>query len=248
MIQFARYAPKVAERGGRVILECHPGLRRLLTRLPGIEKVVTPGEPPAAFDLYCPILSLPHIFGTRLDTIPAATPYLQPAEDEMARWHERIIAHAPRRLKVGLAWAGRPEHKNDRNRSLRLSQLTLLASNEITFFSLQKGPPAAEVALAPPNMRVIDLMEACDDLADTAALIANLDLIVCVDTAVAHLAGAMGKRVWTLLPFNPDWRWMRERDDSPWYPTMRLFRQSLPGGWDEVIERLGRELRDCVSS
>ena len=188
-------------------------------------------------------MSLARIFKTTPRTIPSA-PYLSAAPDLASAWGAKL---GPRtgRLRVGIAWAGNPVHKNDRNRSMRLNQLApLAAAGDIEFHSLQKGPAAAQPLQPSAGMKLIDFSADLTDFAETAALIENLDLVICVDTAVAHLAGAMGKPVWVLLPFEPDWRWMLNRADSPWYPSMRLFRQTTPGNWNEVIERVRRALAD----
>lgn len=242
-IQFVRYASWVAARGGRVMLECPPELIRLLRGAPGVERVVALGTPLPAFDVHCPLLSLPLAFGTTLDSIPASVPYVSAPAELIAKWSQRI-APAGRRLNVGLAWAGRPTYGNDRNRSLPASAFARLGSVEgCAFHSLAKTP-----AVAIPGLQISDHSADLDDFADTAALIANLDLVISVDTAVAHLAGALGKPVWLLLPIAPDWRWMLHRDDSPWYPTMRLFRQARWGDWDGVIERVTQFLKSWYNS
>jgi tetratricopeptide (TPR) repeat protein len=240
VIQFVRYAPLVGACGAKVIVYCKPELSRLLTGLPGVE-VVAEGEPLPAFDVHCPILDLPRVFNTRLNSIPAFVPYLSAPPELSLSWRTQFSA-LPRQVRVGLAWAGRPTHPEDRRRSIRLSQLDGLASNGVTFFSLQKGPAAQQAVTAPPGMKLVDCSENLQDFADTAAMIHHLDLIITVDTAVAHLAGAMGKPVWVLLPFVADWRWLRDREDSPWYPTMRLFRQQHLGDWAGVFSRVADAL------
>jgi len=235
-IQFVRYAPMVAARGGKIVLECQAQLLRLLQGLPGVERVLSKGELPPRCDLQCPLLSLPGIFGTRVETIPAAIPYLTANADLSRRWAARVAANGAE-LKVGVVWAGGPRHTNDRNRSMPSSHLAPLAKvSGIKLFSLQKGEVASETSRAAEQMKLIDHTADLHDFADTAALVTNLDLVIAVDTAVAHLAGALGKPVWVLLPYTPDWRWMLEREDSPWYPTMRLFRQKSWGDWGEVID------------
>jgi Flp pilus assembly protein TadD len=241
IIQFIRYAPLIVERGGHPILRCPPDLSRVMRSMPELELAA----PDAAIetDLHCPILGLPLAFGTDIDSIPRQVPYLH-ADPALAEvWKNRVAL--PDRRRVGLVWAGRAAHKNDRRRSMTLKQLAPLAEmREAQFFSLQKGDAAAQAAAPPAGMELIDLTADLHDFADTAALIANLDLVITVDTSVAHLAGAMGRPVWVLLPFNPDWRWMLEREDSPWYPTLRLFRQKTPGDWAGVVERV----REAVCS
>jgi Flp pilus assembly protein TadD len=242
-IQFIRYAPLAGRRGGRVILDCPRELLRLLQAAPGIAEAVT-GLPLPQFDLHCALLSLPRLFATRLETIPAQVPYLHVDSDLIGTWAGQLRA-CNGRLKIGLAWAGHPEHRGDRQRSLKLSQFAPLAKlRDVTFYSLQKGPAAGQAENPPAGMQLVDRTAEIQDFADTAALIANLDLVLTVDTAVAHLAGAMGKPVWILLPLRADWRWLLEREDSPWYPTARLFRQRARGDWAEVIERVARELSE----
>ncbi len=234
-IQFLRYVPLVQQAGGRVIVECPPRLVELAAGVEGVEQVVASGQPLPEFDLHAPLLSLPRILGTRLETIPARVPYLRPpaAED---------FPELPGgKLRVGLAWAGNPAHRNDRRRSVPLERLEPLGSVEgVVFFNLQKGPAAEQGS--PAGLRLEQLPGRWNDLPWLAASVARLDLVISVDTLQAHLAGALGRPVWLLLPFAPDWRWMLGRDDSPWYPTMRLFRQPAPGDWDSVIERVRQEL------
>lgn len=235
-IQFIRYAPLVAARDGRVLLQCRPELSRLLGTAPGVEQVLQPGD--AHDGVHCPLLSLPLVFGTQLETIPAAASYLRADPALAAEWAMKV-GGSRRRLRVGLAWAGSATRRRDASRSIALSQLAPLGQVPgVTFFSLQKGDASRQSAAPPAGMDLIDLTAAIADFADTAALIAQLDLVVSVDTSVAHLAGALGKPVWLLLPFWPDWRWMLDRDDSPWYPSARLFRQKAIGEWGEVIERV----------
>jgi tetratricopeptide (TPR) repeat protein len=240
VIQFVRYVPMVAGRGGRVILGCQRELLRLLEGFPGIERMVTNFDPLPSFELHCPLLNLPLVFSTDLDSIPAKVPYLTPDRGRVEHWKSRI-GSGPRGLKVGLVWAGRPKHRRDKQRSIPLTHFEPLTKLEgIDFFSLQKGEAARQPA--PAGLKLIDYTDDLHDFADTAGLIANLDLVIAVDTAVAHLAGAMGKPVWALLPFFPDWRWLMDREDSPWYPTMRLFRQKTAGDWSGVIQNVAQAL------
>jgi lipoprotein NlpI len=241
-LQFIRYVPMVAQRGGRIIIECKAELQRLFQTMAAGCQIVVRGQPLPAFDLQCPLLSLPLVFGTTLANLPRNVPYLHADAEAAGRWQRRMADHSPL-VRVGLVWSGSPGHKNDRNRSTKLARLApLVQAPGVRFFSLQKGDAGAEAKRPPPGMELIDWTEELTDFADTAALIANLDLVITVDTAVAHLAGAMGKQVWTLLPFVADWRWLLEREDSPWYPSMRLFRQPSWGDWDSVINRVADKL------
>ena len=243
--QFARYIPMVAQRGGRAVLQVPPELIRVLKSLQGVQVIVAADKPPPEFDVHCPLMSLPRLFATRTNSIPSDTPYLYPEPELVEQWARRIEPFHGR-LKVGLVWAGRQVHMNDGNRSVQLAQLAPLCRAPCLFFSLQKGSPAAEAA--PAGMNLIDWTSDLHDFADTAAFIANLDLIITVDTAVAHLAGALGKPVWVLLMFVPDWRWMMDRDDSPWYPTMHLFRQPDAGDWAGAIDELANALKAKAES
>ncbi|MGH8745971.1 MAG: tetratricopeptide repeat protein, partial [Burkholderiales bacterium] len=242
--QMARYLPLLAARGARVALACHASIAELLRTAAGVDTVFSSQEPPLAFDYHVPIMSLPRAFATVLATIPQQVPYLHPARREADAWRDRLAPFAAQR-KIGLVWAGNPMHKRDRVRSIPGELLEpLLASTEAAFFSLQKGDAAKSLAAFDPSAeRVADYCAELDTFAHTAALIDALDLVITVDTAVAHLAGALGKPVWILLPFAPDWRWMRKREDSPWYPSARLFRQSEAGDWDSVLRRVADELR-----
>jgi hypothetical protein len=242
-IQFLRYVPLVAERGAKVILGC-PGELRLLARTLDGGAVIHDGFsdiPP--FELHCPLLSLPLAFGTRLETIPNKVPYLSANSNAAGLWAE-TVARKCTGLKVGLVWSGSSNFQFDASRSPgQLSVLSALAKVPgVTFVSLQKGPAAQQAKLPPAGMKLLDWTERLNDLADTAALIENLDLVISSDTAVAHLAGAMGKEVWVMLPAVADWRWMIGRTDSPWYPTMRLFRQQRSGDWTAVADQLAESL------
>ena len=237
-LQFIRYAALVRDRGGRVVVECQPSLLRLLETVTGIDQLLAQGTALPAFDVHAPLLSLPRLLGTALETIPAPVAYVSPPANHALR----LEVPSRHRLKVGIAWTGNPNHKNNRDRSCALDQFQPLCQlPQVSFFSLQKDAPAADLqALA--ALHIQDLSQALYDFADTAAAIAQLDLVITIDTAVAHLAGALGKPVWLLLSFAPDWRWLLERDDSPWYPTMRLFRQQQRSDWQGVFERVTAEL------
>ena len=242
MIQFCRYIKLVKKCGAaHISLLCHPGLKRLFTSLDGLDAVCcgTGDWPSLEPDFWIPLLSLPGHFSTALDTIPAALPYLKPIDDDCRRMASFIDAHTPDgNLKVGLAWRGNPLFENDVERSLpSLDVLKPLGQlGKICLFSLQKDSPAATWPTA--DLDLVDLSPLLNDFADTAAAIANLDLVISVDTAVAHLTGALAKPCWLLLPaYKPDWRWLTGRDDSPWYPdVMRLLRQTVAGDWQPVVE------------
>ncbi|HEY8750874.1 MAG TPA: tetratricopeptide repeat-containing glycosyltransferase family protein [Tepidisphaeraceae bacterium] len=239
-IQFIRYASMVAARGAQVMLLCQPELKRLLTGQLGIQYVTSDGQNRPLAAAQCPLMSLPRIFGTTLSNVPAPVPYLNPDPKLASNWRQRMLG-TPGGLKVGLAWAGSPAHRNDRNRSIPLAMLTGLAQiPNVTLFSLQKNRPARDAGTSIEKM--IDWTDEFTDMADTAALVSNLDLVVSVDSAVAHLAGALGKRTCTLLPHAPDWRWLLNRTDSPWYPTMRLVRQPAANDWQTPIRQLTEQI------
>lgn len=239
-LQFIRYAPLVAAGGARVVVECQPELAKLIRGMDGIGSVLSTGEKLPDFDLHLPLLSLPRIFRTTLDTIPASVPYLHLDSARARRWARMLASGRKKRFKVGLAWAG---GTSDPKRDCSLAALgPLAAAFNTVFVSLQKGEAAAQAANPPPGMELLDMATELHDFTDTATLISRLDLVISVDTSVAHLAGALGKPVWTLLRFAPDWRWLLGRADSPWYPTMRLFRQSEPGVWRVAIATVAREL------
>jgi Tfp pilus assembly protein PilF len=245
-IQFCRYVPHVVERAGRVILEVPKPLRELMSTLPGVAQIVSKGDPLPDFDIHCPLLSLPLAIGTRLETIPSATPYLRASKSAVMDWNARL---GPRsRPRIGLAWSGHPMHKNDHNRSIGLSTLLPRLGLNATYVSLQKDVRVADTELLKERADILQFGDALGDFSDTAALISNLDLVISVDTSVAHLGGALAKPVWVLLPFVPDWRWLLDREDSPWYPTARLFRQGETRQWDNVIARVQAALRDYVRS
>jgi tetratricopeptide (TPR) repeat protein len=244
-LQFCRYLPLVQQRVEHMFFESRPELLRLMRTLSGgIECVARRDdfrEPDLHFDYHIPLMSLPRIFNTEVDTIPAQSPYLSADPALVQQWGERIQNDG---LKVGLVWAGSPTHQSNRYRSISLEQLAPLAQlTNITFYSLQKGPAAQQIATAPAGMKLVDLGAGITDFADTAAIIANLDLVISVDTSVAHLAGALGKPVWVMLYYPPEWRWQLDRNDSPWYPTMRLFRQDASRDWTPVLQQLVAALR-----
>jgi hypothetical protein len=243
-IQFVRYLPMVKEQSGCVIVECQQSLCRLLKNCVGIDEIIemtSHGKSPMKFDVQIPLLSLPGIFDATVDSIPQNLSYIKPDPVLVSQW--RSMFDCDNNLKVGIVWAGNPKHKNDRNRSCSLKDFAHLTSiRGLTFYSLQKGLASVEANNHPKGMKIINLDNELNDFADTAAAIDNLDLVIAVDTAVAHLAGAIGKPVWTLLPFVPDWRWMLKRSDSPWYPSMRLFRQRQLYDWDGVFDQVRKSL------
>lgn len=238
-LQFCRYAPLVAGRGGRVVLEVQAQLVSLLTGMTGAHQVLARGDTTPTFDVHCPLLSLPLAFGTTLENIPAHIPYLQAPAERALAWRERLGPKT--KPRVGVVWAGSGSIENDQ-RSLRLADFARACDAEMEFFGLQKEVRAADrdELARHPHIRNLEL----GDFADTAGVIENLDLVLTVDTAVAHLAGALGKPVWLLLAFAPTWRWLLGRDDSPWYPTARLFRQPEPGNWQEPLGRARAALRE----
>jgi|HubBroStandDraft_1064217.scaffolds.fasta_scaffold00373_22 Tfp pilus assembly protein PilF len=251
-LQFCRYVELAAGRA-RILLSVPPPLLRLLSGLSGVAEFVRPGQSVPEFDQYCALLSLPGLLGTTLATIPAEIPYLAADRAASAAWHRRLAPLGG--VRVGLVWAGgaRPNQPElapvDARRSLALAGLTPLAGIPgATFISLQKGDPAAQAARPPEGMVLHDFTGELEDFADTAALIEALDLVISVDTAVAHLAGAMGKPVWLLNRFDTCWRWLLERDDSPWYPSLRLFRQRRAGDWADVLDRVSAALGAFVAA
>jgi tetratricopeptide (TPR) repeat protein len=247
-IQFFRYVTIAAQKGGRIILESHSELKRLFEiNSPGLQ-VVGKNEPLPAFDVHCPLISLPMVFGTDLQSIPPQLPALQADPDLSAAWKARLDAEVCG-LRAGLVWAGSKTHPNDRNRSISLSDLAeLLDLPNITFISLQKGDAAVQSQKAGQSTRLIDWTKDLHDFSDTAALVANLDLVITIDSSVAHLAGAMGKPTWVLLPFAPDWRWLLDRQDSPWYPQLRLLRQSIARDWPGVVRRVREALEPLIAA
>ena len=245
-IQLVRYMPEVVARGGTVVLQVQPSLVPLLKDLPGVT-VIARGEFLPPFDLQIPMMGLPHLFGTTLATIPAPVSYLQAEPAIVSRWQSAL--RLEKNLKVGVVWAGNALHKGDKQRSIAAEAvLPQLVMPGVQLYSLQKETRSEDAAvLASLGSDVADLAPALGSFADTAAAVATLDLVVSVDTSVAHLAGALGRPVWMLLPYALDWRWMRDREDTPWYPTMRLFRQDKPRAWDGVIARAAAELARVAS-
>jgi hypothetical protein len=243
-IQFVRYASLFAAQGARVIVQCVWTLKSLLEKCDGVRLVYTEREPLPTYDWHIPLMSLPLAFNTTPQTIPANIPYLRADLARSKTWQSRVqSATTPgHRLRVGLTWAGNPKHKNDLNRSIDPTLLSVLAKVEgVDFFSLQKSKENKK-ADPPPGLKLLDFTTSLHDFAETAALIEQLDLIISADTAVAHLAGAMGKPTWTLIPFPPDFRWHLQDDKTPWYPTMRLFRQQTHNNWPDIIQKITHAL------
>lgn len=248
-IQLVRYIPLLAGRGARVILTVQDALRPLFSKIEGVWQCL-PGSSGALlppFDLHCPLSNLPLVFGTRLETIPAAVSYLpQPSQERVQAWESRLGPRA--RSRVGLVWSGNPEHLNDHNRSMPLRMLSGLLDAKASFVSLQKDVRPNDRAELLARVDIFDAAQHLTDFVETAALISCLDLVITVDTSVAHLSAALGKPTWILLPFIPDYRWLLHREDSPWYPTVRLFRQSERREYGSVIDRVRRDLQSLIDN
>jgi tetratricopeptide (TPR) repeat protein len=251
VLQFIRYAPLVRQRGGRVILACPQSLLPLLARCAGIDQILAKGSPLPPFDVHAPLLSLPGLFRTTLADIPASVPYLYPDPGLVEHWRRQLSTITA--FKVGIVWQGNPKHKLDRQRSIPLRHFEALARIPgVQLFSLQKGAGTEQIEVLQGRFSLIDLGSRLDQTSgafmDTAAVMHSLDLVVTSDTAIAHLAGGLGVPVWLALPFVADWRWLLDRDDSPWYPSMRLFRQTRPGDWDDVFQRLAAAIESSQQS
>jgi tetratricopeptide (TPR) repeat protein len=240
-IQFVRYVPLVAARGARVVLEVQPALKRLLAGIEGAAVLTATGEELPPFDLHCPLPSLPLAFKTRLETIPAATPYIVASPERIAAWNERLPkSQMP---LIGIGWAGNPNFPHDDERSIGLARLApLLSIQGAQFLSLQKDLRDGDEEILRRHPHLIHFGDKLDDFSDTAAIMSLIDLVISSDTAPVHLAGALGRPVWVLLQHSPDWRWMLDRNDNPWYPTARLFRQPTSGDWDEVVRQVALAL------
>ena len=244
VLQFVRYAPLVASRGARVLLGSPPELIRLLTSVPGMTAVATSREELPSFDVHAPLLSLPRIFGTTLNTIPAVVPYVTAPTELVETWAQRL-GDTNHRLRVGIIWSGNPLQEHNQHRACRLTDFAPLGNVPgVTFYSLQKGSPATELHESPSGMNIVDLGPYLTDFAETAAAMQHLDLVISTDTGPVHLAGALGKQVWVLLSAAPDWRWLMDRPDSPWYPTVSLFRQTRFGVWENVMQAVVCRLRE----
>lgn len=240
-IQFVRYTPLVAAKGAIVYLQAQRSLRTLFAGIPGIAAQFEPLDTLPPFDLQCSLMSLPYAFRTEIDSIPAEVPYLHAEPQRIAAWRERLGPR--RRMRIGIAWSGNPLHANDRNRSIPLATLSrLLSRPDIDFHVLQGEVREADRPALAALPQVHDHGEALGDFANTAALMMHMDLVISIDTALAHLAGALGVPTWVPLCWAPDWRWLLERGDSPWYPTMRLFRQRRRGDWGDVLTDVACQL------
>lgn len=245
VIQFSRYIPWAAERCRNVVVAVSRDLFPIISQYRGVTQMFDHWEKKPDFAAWSPLSGLPRLAGTRIDTIPAEVPYLRGDTGKSAHWVERLWAVSPRNYRrIGIVWAGRPTHTNDDNRSTTLASLAPLAAlPNVTLVSLQKGAAAQEqIGRYWGRAPLINLGPEIADYGDTMAVIANLDMIITVDTSVGHLAGAMGKPVWIMLPYAPDWRWLLDRTDSPWYPTMRLFRQTAARDWTPIIAAIAAEI------
>lgn len=241
ILQFVRYAELVKRRGGAVIVECQAPVARLIASCPGVEEVVVQGQPLPPIDAYLPIVSLPGVFGTTLETIPARVGYLEPDAELVAHWKAEL--DEPAAFKIGIAWHGNPAHPQNRVRSFPLSHFAGIARRSgVRLYSLQWGAGREQLADWTGETPIIDLGDRLGDFYNTAAIVRNLDLVITCDSAPAHLAGALRAPVWVALTYVPDWRWMLDRADSPWYPTMRLFRQAHRGDWAGVFAAMEESL------
>jgi hypothetical protein len=249
-LHFVRYAPLLTQRGATVLLLCHPEMYRLFKTVPGVAEVIPVNRPWPRFDIQCPLLSMPRAFGTTLETIPTNVPYISDDPNLSLRWRRRLLASAAgeKKLHVGLVWSGDPSHANNPQRAVTLDQLAPLAAcKSARFYSLQKGPPGIEARRPPAGMAIIDWTGHLDDWADTAALVDNLDVVISVCTSTCHLVGAMGKPVWLLSHYPGDWRWLTDRQDSPWYPTMQIFRRGPDDDWSVPIQKMAAALQELAA-
>jgi Tfp pilus assembly protein PilF len=246
-LQFIRYAPLVRERGGRVIVACQKKIARLIASCAGVEQIVVEGSPIPEFAVYAPLMSLPMIFGTTLSSVPANVPYLSADANEIIRWRAELGSSGG--FKIGVIWQGNPQHRRDRERSFRLAELETLAQTPgVSLLSLQGIHGLEQLKDVERHFTVTSLGERMSDFMDIAAVMHSLDLVIAADTSLAHLAGALGVPVWVAVSFAPDWRWLQNRSDSPWYPSMRLFRQEKWAEWDAVFQRMTDELRVTMST
>ena len=245
MLMICRYIPLLASMGARVVLEVKPELLQLMEGLEGAFTLIARGADIPQFDVQCPIMSLPLAFGTRLETIPSGAPYLRVPGESVGHWRSKLGGS---RFKIGIAWAGNPSFKNDRDRSITLKNIFPVCSvSGATFFSLQKDLRDGDAEILNANPHIRHLGSELKDFLDTAAVMESLDLIISSDTSIVNLAGALGRPVWILLSFNSDWRWLLDRTDSPWYPTARLFRQDKSGDWASVVDKVRAELTKTLA-
>jgi hypothetical protein len=244
-LQFVRYVPWLAATGARIVLRVQDPLLPLLKGFPGTDRVIGASEDVPPFDHHCPLMSLPHALGAHRHPIPAE-PYLQADDLLRERWRQRLAGARPP-VRVGIAWSGSRTHVNDRARSMALADWAPLFDAGASFVSLVKEVREGDQATLANTAHIAEAAGGLQTFADTAALIAELDLVICVDTAVAHLAGALGKPVWVLLPYMPDWRWLLDRSDSAWYPSARLFRQPARGDWTSVISEVRAALESFLA-
>jgi Tfp pilus assembly protein PilF len=240
-LQFCRYTSLVKALGATVILEVQPQLIKVLAGLNDVDVLVARGQALPKIDYHCPLLSLPKAFSTELNSIPATSAYVVSDAKRTSIWQDRLGAQS--KLRVGLVWAGSATHKNDHNRSIPLQALTSIFEQDVNFYGLQKELREGDRQLIHQHPQIQYLGKYIKDFKDTAALISLMDVVITVDTAIAHLTGAMGKPVWILLPYSPDWRWLLNRDDSPWYPTAKLFRQPSIGDWSSVLSEVNQALQ-----
>jgi hypothetical protein len=250
-LQFIRFAALVKKRGGRVLVECQPPLVSLLAGCAGIDQLLAQGSVLPEFDVQAGLLSLPRILGTSFEGIPAEIPYLSADAGLVEHWRNEL--GGVRAFKIGINWQGSVFHRRSRQRSIPLAQMLRLKDIKgVCLFSLQKGAGSEQLSILPHAAAIVDLGKSLDEptapFLDTAAVLMNLDLLVTSDTAIAHLAGALGVRVWVALPYCADWRWFLDREDSPWYPSMRVFRQKRFGDWPEVFDRMVAELKKMLES
>ena len=240
-LQFIRYAPLIQAKGGQVFTHCLPTLAKILATCPGVEQVVTQGEHLPELDCQISLMSLPRVFGTTLETIPASIPYLHADPELVQYWADTL--GSVEGLKIGITWQGNPGHTNDRNRSFPITMFEPLANIPgVSLFSLQKGVGTEQLHATANHLSITDLGDRLNDMMDTAAVLKNLDLLICPDTAVTHLAGALGVPVWMALPFASDWRWLMDRQDSPWYSSLRIYRQNQAGDWPSVFTHFAADV------
>lgn len=246
MVQFCRYIPILVDKGIEVILQVQTSLLPLIASLESDVTLVSQDDPLPDFDAYCPLMSLPYALGTTLETIPSSDSYLSPCPEKVAEWREKLGSADA--LRVGLAWSGRKEHKNDHNRSMALANLLPVLDVPVEWHSIQKDYRSVDLDVLKTLPQLYQHQRDLNDFSDTAALLANLDLVITVDTSVAHVAAALGKPTWLLLPYLSDFRWLMDRVDTPWYPSMRLYRQDQPNDWTPVLQRIKNDLEQRIKS